>query len=135
MRSPRAQIVAVLTAVALLLPSTAFARTQFFCHMMNRVVATCCCDTDSSHEDEPSCTAQVRAADCCERISAATRSATPVKATGTEISVPSAALASIVPAAAYVFPRMVESLTVPEQARAPPIVGPPLFLVHCSLLT
>lgn len=135
MRSLRAQIVAALAAVALLLPSTAFARTQFFCHMMNRVVAACCCDTDSNHEEDPSCTAQVRATDCCERISVTTRSTTTLKATGTEISVPSAAVASIVPAAVYVFPRTVEGLTVPEQARAPPIVGPPLFLVHCSLLT
>jgi hypothetical protein len=25
--------------------------------------------------------------------------------------------------------------TLPRQARAPPIVGPPLFIAHCSLLT
>jgi hypothetical protein len=58
-----------------------------------------------------------------------------LKALGNELSIPSAAIASSVPAPAYVFPRMVEALTLPGRARAPPLVGPPLFIVHCSLLT
>lgn len=134
MRPLRAQLIAVLTALAVLLPGSAFARTQYFCRMMNRVVATCCCDADSSRHDHPACTAQVRSSDCCERTPIATRSLT-LKAMGNELSVPSAAIASIVPAPAYVFPRVVEALALPGWARAPPIVGPPLFIVHCSLLT
>jgi hypothetical protein len=133
MRSLRVQLIAVLTAFAVLFPG-AFARTHFFCHMMNRVVATCCCDTDSKEDDDSSCVTQVRSTDCCERISAAARAPT-VKALATEISVPPAAMTAAAVTSVYVFPRTIASVSLPRQARAPPIIGPPLFLAKCSLLT
>jgi hypothetical protein len=132
MRPLRAQLIAVLTVLAVLLPGSVFARTEYFCRMMNRVVATCCCDADSGHD--PSYAAQVRSTDCCERITTGTRSAT-LKATGNEFSIPSLAIPATVLAPAYVFPRVVHALVSPRQARAPPGVGPPLFIMHCSLLT
>jgi hypothetical protein len=134
MRPLRAQLIAVLTVLAVLLPGSAFARAQYFCRMMDRVVATCCCDADSGHRDGPSCAVQVRPTDCCEKITTGTRSAT-LKAISNELSIPSAAIASTVPAPVHLFPRAVEGLILPRQARAPPGVGPPLFIVHCSLLT
>ncbi len=134
MRPLRAQLIAALTAVALLLPGSAFARAQFFCHMMNRVVATCCCDTDSKNDDASSCAVRVRASDCCERLSAAARSPT-LKAHATEIPVPPAAVVAVVLAPVQFFQRLLGGVTLPRQARAPPIAGPPLFLLNCSLLT
>jgi hypothetical protein len=135
MRSLRVQLIAVLTAVAVLLPGGALGRTRFFCHMMNRVVATCCCDGDSKEDGASSCEVRVRSTDCCERLSAAARTPT-LKALGTEnISVPAAAVTAAVLTPVYVFPRTIASVSLPRQARAPPIVGPPLFLAKCSLLT
>ena len=134
MRSLRVQLIAVLTAFALLFPSSVFARTRFFCHMMNRVVATCCCDAGSKENDASRCAPQVRSSDCCERLSAAAR-APALQAHVTEISVPAAAMTVVVVAPLYVFRRATSSVSLPRQARAPPLVGPPLFLAKCSLLT
>lgn len=130
MRALRAQLVALLTALAVLLPGTAFARAQYFCKMMDRVVATCCCHADRGQ----SCEAQVQRTDCCEKIAPAARSAT-LKATGNELSIPTAAVAGVIPAPTYAFPRRIDGLVLSPQARAPPGLGPPLFILHCSLLT
>jgi hypothetical protein len=134
MRPRRLQLIAILTAIAVLLPGSAFARTQYFCRMMNRVVPTCCCDSGTSSSEATSCGPQVRASDCCEKIATAARSAT-VRALATDFSVPPAALTATVPAAVYVFRKTVATLTLPAQARAPPGVSPPLFILNCSFLT
>jgi hypothetical protein len=133
MRSFGARWVALFTALAVLLPASAFARAHYFCRMMDRVVDTCCCDADV-RDESASCEPQLRSNDCCEKITAATRSAALGPAV-TEFHVPPAALSATVLAAAYVVPKSVGVLTLPLQARAPPGVGPPLFIVHCSLLT
>ncbi|HEX4476576.1 MAG TPA: hypothetical protein VH142_15925 [Polyangiaceae bacterium] len=134
MRPLRAQLIAALTAFTLLLPGSAFARTQFFCHMMNRVVAACCCDTDSKSDDDSSCAVRVRASDCCERLSAAARAPT-LKAPGMDVSVPPSALSAAVLTLVQFSPRLLGGVTLPRLARAPPVAGPPLFLLHCSILT
>jgi hypothetical protein len=134
MRPLRLQLIAVLTAFAVLLPGTGLARTQFFCHMMNRVVATCCCDSDAGHHGDTSCEPQVRATDCCEKTTKVARSAT-ARSLATDFSVPPAALTATVPVPIYVFHQTVATQTLPPQARAPPGVGPPLFVLHCSFLT
>lgn len=134
MRPLRAQLIAALTAFALLLPGSAFARAQFFCHMMNRVVATCCCETDSNEDDDAGCAVRVRASDCCERLSAAAQTPT-VGAHATELSIPPAAVTAAVLTPVHFFPRLRNDVMLLRQARAPPIAGPPLFLLHCSLLS
>lgn len=136
MRPLRVQIVrlvGVLTALAVLLPGTALARGQYFCRMMNRVVATCCCERDEAPSSEARCAAKIRMTDCCERVSASARTPA-VKAAGPDIVVSPPAIASTIPALAYVVPRAVTAPLLPAQARAPPGIGPPLFIVHCSLL-
>lgn len=134
MRPLRLQLIAVLTALAVLLPGSALARTKYFCRMMNRVVATCCCDSETSSSEDSSCGPQVQASDCCEKITTAARSAT-VRAKATAFSVPPAALTATVPTSVYVFPKTVATLALPAHARAPPGVGPPLFILNCSFLT
>ncbi|HEX7672282.1 MAG TPA: hypothetical protein VF395_21950 [Polyangiaceae bacterium] len=135
MRPLRVQLIALVTALAVLLPGSAFARTQFFCRMMNRVVATCCCDTDATSSEDVGCQPQVRTTDCCEKVATRARSAPAARALDTDFSVPPAVLTATVPAHVYVFPEAVGTLTRMAQARAPPGVGPPLFLLNCSLLT
>lgn len=136
MHSLRVQIVrlvGLLTALAVLLPGTAFARGQYFCRMMNRVVATCCCEREGTSPPEARCVAKIRTTECCERISASARTPA-VRAASTDIVVPPATIASTVPALEYVLPRVGATRALPAQARAPPGVGPPLFIAHCSLL-
>jgi hypothetical protein len=134
MRSLRTRWVALLTALAVLLPATAFGRTHYFCRMMDRVVASCCCAGSGGHDQNASCGPRVRATDCCDEITTGTRSNT-LPASGTDFQVPPAALRAMVSAAVYLVPRSGRTLTAPVQARAPPGVGPPLFIIHCSLLT
>ncbi|HEX4341528.1 MAG TPA: hypothetical protein VH062_36715 [Polyangiaceae bacterium] len=134
MRALRARWIAWMTAVAVLLSMSVTARAPYFCHMMNRVVATCCCDAGEKHDDESACAVRVRATDCCERLSTATRSPT-LKASASDLSVPPATLAVAVLAPSYVFARPTVTAMLPERARGPPIIGPPLFIVNCSLLT
>jgi hypothetical protein len=134
MRSLRARWVAWLTALAVLLPMSALGRTHYFCRMMNRVVDTCCCDTDDHENESASCGPQVRSSDCCEKITTGARSSA-LRAAGIDFHVPPPALSATVPAAVYFVPKSVAVLTLPVRARAPPGVGPPLFIVHCSLLT
>jgi hypothetical protein len=124
----------LLTALAVLLPASAFGRTHYFCRMMDRVVASCCCAADDRNEESASCGPRASATDCCEKIAPGTRS-TALPAVGIDFHVPPPTLSATVPAAIYVAPKNVALLPLPVQARAPPGVGPPLFIVHCSLLT
>jgi hypothetical protein len=98
---------------------------------MDRAVAECCCAR--AHDGHPNEGAIVRAPDCCELIAVseqrvvAAHEAAPVELSG---SAPIAML----PAFDYPEPsfRLVER--PPSLARAPPAIGPPLFISHCSLL-
>jgi len=134
MRALRLQLLAAFMAFAVSLPGTALARTQFFCHMMNRVVATCCCDSDVDVGADTGCGPQVRASDCCEKMTTVAQSAT-ARALAKDVTVPPATIAAMVPAPVYVFSRTVTALALPAQARAPPALGPPLFVLNCSFLT
>jgi hypothetical protein len=138
MRSLRARWVALLTALAVLLPMSAFGRTHYFCRMMNRVADTCCCEThdpvNGSASESASYGPRVRSSDCCERLTTGTQN-TALRAEGTDFHVRPPAFTAMVPVAVYVVPKSVAVRALPVQARAPPGVGPPLFIVHCSLLT
>src|SRR5450432_486074 len=74
MRAVRARVFALLAALLMLLPSGASARTHYYCQMMGRVVASCCCDTGAVSQ-APGAPQQLQVEDCCQRISAASRSA------------------------------------------------------------
>jgi hypothetical protein len=127
------RIVCLLAIVAIVLPSGAMAGTHYFCRMAERVLSCCCC----SEEAEPAATvrvAKVRAPDCCDRLVSPERSG----ANGVgdaALHLPGAALAKIL--APYVDPAPECGLAgvAPAQARPPPSLGPPLFIVHCALLT
>lgn len=134
MRALKAQLLAAVTALAVLLSSGPFARTQFFCTMMNRVVAKCCCAAGSESEADSDATLQIRSTDCCSKVSAAKR-VPALQAAGTEVTVAPAAIVATISDSVYELPRAAPVSTLPRQARAPPIVGPPLFIAHCSLLT
>jgi len=126
-----ARLQVLVAAVMVLLATAASERSSYFCKMMGRAVIDCCCD--SAHGAREQSGPAARAPDCCEIIRA---SAQPVAAVdqATATSVLTAALVTTLPETAY--PERTYSLvsSVPSSARAPPAIGPPLFLSHCALL-
>lgn len=127
-------VVTLVAALVVALPGTAFGRGQYFCRMLGSVTSGSCC-AGAKQAPAPSVGPEVRRAGCCDRLpsaepgtSAATRSG------GAEIPFPAwaASLSPDAPASDSVAEMLAAK---PEQARAPPALGPPLFLKHCALLT
>ena len=132
MRAVRARIFALLAALVLLLPGGASARTQYYCQMLGRVVASCCCETATARQ-APGAPQELQAADCCQRISASTRSAS----LGAREAFQGIALAVLPNALSIAFARCPQgdTGTCTELTQAPLAIGPPLFVAHCALLT
>jgi hypothetical protein len=127
----RARLLAVLAAIALMLPGGALARASYFCRMMERVMPSCCCA--HAQEREAQRAPRASAPDCCERMEAPSRSnASPANAAVPLVA--PAALLAVLPAYLDVLALLGVESAVTPQARAPPSLGPPLFVVHCSLL-
>jgi hypothetical protein len=133
MRAVRARIFALLAALVLLLPGGASARTLHYCQMLGRVVASCCCETASASQ-APGAAQELEAADCCQRISSSTRSASLGTREGfrgvTAAALPSASSVQFAPS-----PRRDTASSCTEVTQAPLAIGPPLFVAHCALLT
>jgi hypothetical protein len=133
MRTVRARALALLAALIMLLPGGASARTQYYCAMMGRVMASRCCEPDAAAQ-APSAAQELQAQDCCQRLSSANRSAS----LGTRDvlrGVIAAALPSRVFEAFCVSPRNDTGSSCAESTQAPLAIGPPLFVVHCALLS
>ena len=132
MRSLRLQLFALIAAIATLLPSGALAKPHYFCRMMDRVLSSDCCAerAESGATDHET----LQAPDCCERMVSPERAGAN-RAADAPTQLPAAALATILDP--YVVPTLkVGTNTIaPPQARAPPALGPPLFIVHCALLS
>lgn len=130
----RARLFALVAAIALMLPSGAAARVSYFCRMMERSVSSCCCaHAKAKLAKQTKRETTVQAPSCCERLTA------PSRAHGTTVSdgpppIPSAALATVLPD--FLLAQLGEAsvATFAPSARAPPSLGPPLFVSHCSLL-
>ena len=134
MRSFRTHLLTLLAALLVLLSGGASARTQDFCHVMGRVMPSCCCETDE-HVSDSGSEVQIRSEGCCELISSPGHAAMP--STRNEAAKLSAApFLAIVTESAPVTPDVPpsECETRSPQTRAPPGIGPPLFLAHCAFL-
>jgi len=123
----------LLAALLMLLPSGASARTLYYCQMMGRAVASCCCETKTAAQ-APRTAQQFRIADCCQRISPADRGASlrTLEAAG---SVAPAALLATVPASFSLVPQRDVASLCAESTQAPLAIGPPLFVAHCAFLS
>ena len=121
----------LLTALIVLLAAAAPDRSQYFCKMMGRAVAECCCSTEQRLQHSRSAT--VQSPDCCERFSPS-QQAVASSHNATPPDFPAAALVATLPAFVDAEPsfRVVPAPRPP--ARASPGVGPPLFISHCALL-
>jgi hypothetical protein len=133
MRSFRARLQILLAALMVLLGVAASQRSHYFCKMMGRAVAECCCVRGHAAPVGKNLGATARADDCCEliardgqRVLAVQQAAPP--------QVVMAALVVALPGVEYSLPSFAPSGHTPSLARAPPALGPPLFLSHCALL-
>jgi hypothetical protein len=132
MRRLRLQIIALLAVVAVLVSGGAAASTHYLCHMTGRVVASCCCATESPSRATRA-PQQARPADCCEKIVTAARSgATGMRALFDGISGPSW-VATLPPDVYAPLAAQIADVAV-RSARAPPAAGPALFIAHCAFL-
>ncbi len=115
----------------LLLAAAASSRSHYFCKMMGRAMAECCCAAESDPREGDG--AKARAPDCCELIQAP---AAPVVAhhEATLPGLPTAALVATLSALEYRGPSFRLTVARPSLARAPPALGPPRFISHCALL-
>jgi hypothetical protein len=132
MRRLRIRIVALVLAFGIVLPAGASARTEYFCRMMGKVVAHCCCGSGEANSDVARET--VRATDCCERVSTPGGASAQATLPATW-DVPPATVTALLTPRDYAVTVATELALPSRSARAPPYVGPPLFILHCALLT
>ena len=126
-----ARLQLLLVALVVLLGVAASDRSHYFCKMLGRAVEECCCP--GAHDANQNDGATARAPDCCELMAgskqpvAAYHHATAPSLSATPVAVTLASFEYSEPSF-----RLVE--TPRTLARAPPAIGPPLFLSHCALL-
>lgn len=133
MRVVRARLFALVAALLLLLPGGAIARAQYYCPMMGLIVASCCDEADSVAQG-PSATPKLQVADCCQRLSSSSRSAS----VGTREALGGLAVATLLTTVALPIglePPSDARSACSESTQAPLAVGPPLFVMHCALLS
>lgn len=131
----RARFIAFLAALFLVLPAGAFARTQYFCRSMDRVMDDCCCGTDTTRPVTRG--AELQRGDCCQLLKPVLHDG--IRATQCRnATIAPASLVAILPEVAVLSPPPLRGAPSPKQAlrlRSSPILGPPVYLKHCVLLT
>ncbi|MEI9938709.1 MAG: hypothetical protein WDO69_15935 [Pseudomonadota bacterium] len=136
MRAVRVKLLALLTALLLLLPGVVSAHAQYYCQMAGHVVAACCCKAEVSARPSSGSLAapECRVADCCQRISSPSLAAS-AGAKQTLQHIATAPLSFTVPPAFRVSARGESRRACAESTQAPLAIGPPLFVRHCALLS
>ena len=129
MRSSRAQLHILLAALVALLVAVVSDRAHYFCKMADRAVEECCCPAEHEHQSGP----VARAPDCCEPLALLGRTLA-VLPNDAAPSAPHVAVAALLPMPELPVPSFELLASTPAAARAPPAIGPPLFLAHCALL-
>jgi hypothetical protein len=134
----RTRLLALLTALAIALPLGAAGGDLFFCHVMGRTLASCCCPgatSSSRHVRNATLDAKIEKSNCCTVVEREVMPTIPgIRDEATRVDAPLAAI-SMALFEAIPGPSLRALLDDPVRARAPPGSGPPLFLKHCALLT
>jgi len=126
----------LLTVVALmvLLPSVAFARSEYLCRFDGQVRLSCCCPAKAQQHEAPGPTS-VREASCCAVFEVAPSRAQPAtedNRAGSRSHLP--AFVACVSAYAAEPTTIVSRVAPLPRAMAPPDHGRDLFVRHCALL-
>jgi hypothetical protein len=101
--------------------------------MMGRLVPSCCCGVDTQSKS-PKHAQELQDADCCQRISPSARGAS----LGTPGVVHDIAAAAALPPVCVSFDVTAGADTgasCTESTQAPLAIGPPLFVMHCAMLS
>jgi hypothetical protein len=129
------RILAFVAAVLVALPSVAAPRAQYFCHMSGRVVDSSCCAPGSHEVSAPASTSEAQVlSNCCERLTPVKHSV-PGKTSDTVHRLPTSDWVAVLceTPTSSIAPRELVTDAAPS-ARAPPELGPPLFIANCALL-
>jgi hypothetical protein len=128
----RAHIAALLAVLLAVWPAAASVHARFFCRMMDRVVDSCCCRSESAPQQvDPQ--PEARVPDCCERL---TQGALPsadarrdmVKSFSSPLLLAASEVRVVPEGVAQVI-----RLSLEHQGGVA-ARGPPLFLANCALL-
>ena len=133
MRAVLTRLFALFAAVVMLLPGTASARTQYYCHMTGRIIGSVACDNGAASKAS-SPAQELRAPDCCQRLWSSDRSASPGTLDALNDVAPAAHVATLPQAFALGLSSGPIGFCA-ESTQAPLAIGPPLFIVHCALLS
>jgi hypothetical protein len=133
MHAVRARIFALLAALLMLLPSGAAARAEYQCRVTGRILAASAC---ASGVVSPAAapTQRLQRADCCQRLLSSSRGTAP----GTRQAPRGVPAANLLTASAPPFTPgnlAAAGSVCAESTQAPLAIGPPLFIVHCALLS
>jgi hypothetical protein len=124
------RVILTLLTLAVLLPSSAFARTNFLCSMDGQVRSSCCCPAKTKKHEAPP-VSMIRAQCCCKITTVAATSQPPATHEAKAVPLPPVvAIITTVPSLAS----RVERATIAPRALAPPDPDRSLFVRHCALL-
>lgn len=133
MRLLRIRILALIAMLCVALPLGAWPGAQYFCRMLDRVMPACCCGHEEGLQAAPG--AQIRAADCCERLSAAAGAGS-IAARDADTRFHGPVFFTASPALSFTALPVALGILPPALAVLAPLgQGPPLFLKNCSILT
>lgn len=132
MRGVHTRLMALLAAVLLLVPASAFAETIYRCRMSGSVGPECCCSRAEDPAQASPCQPEIGRPDCCQAERRA-GSAAPASSVERLPNVGPAVLSATL---------TIEELALlcgttpsaPPRARGPPAIGPPAYIENCSLL-
>ena len=134
MRAVSARLFALFAAMVMLLPSTASARTQYYCRMMGHVVAAAACDNGAAPSAIGPAHQEVESSDCCQRLASSNRSGSVASLDAVSDVAPAAQVATLPHAFAGAAGGGPSGFCA-ESTQAPLAIGPPLFLMHCAFLS
>lgn len=129
------RILAFLAVLLVVLPSVAAPRAQYLCHMSGRLLHSSCCGQGSNEVSAHGAPSEAQfSSNCCERLAPAEYSVS-ARTPDSVDRLPLPGWMAITwerPAYGAMLPDIM-AVEAPS-ARAPPALGPPLFIVHCALL-
>ena len=125
------RVVLTLLTLAVLLPSSAFARTNFLCSMDGKIRQACCCPSKQKKHEAPP-VSSIRANCCCSITTVAPVTTPPAtnEAKAAPVSPPMVAIVATPPAMLSQIARV----AVAPRSLAPPDPERSLFVRHCALL-
>jgi hypothetical protein len=128
------RILLTVFALMVLLPSVAFARSEYLCRFDGQVRSSCCCPTRAQPHEAPRSTS-LREACCCRVFEGApsrAQPATEVNRGDSRSHLP--AFVAAICAQVSVFSTSVSIVAPLPRSTAPPAFRKDLFVRHCALL-